>query len=165
MRDFEVADADTMRAQDIAAQKALRRALHPSPDDDIVDPYEKLNELHLLVDQLRAENRWLRQSQNPHRMMVEDCMRAVAIYFGVTRCDLISKRRDRSVVRPRQVGMYLARKLTPHSLPEIGRRFGDRDHTTAFHACRKIEHLIQHDPEIRKAVSIIEKALTAKEPD
>ena len=60
-------------------------------------------------------------------------------HFGVNRGDLLSSRRNRSIVRPRQIGMYLAKSLTARSLPEIGRRFGGRDHTTVLHAIRKIE--------------------------
>ena len=64
--------------------------------------------------------------------------RTVARYYGVTRNDMLSERRTANVVLPRQIAMYLAKILTPRSYPEIGRRFGGRDHTTAIHAVRKI---------------------------
>jgi hypothetical protein len=67
-------------------------------------------------------------------------------YPGITLNDLTSQRRTMRTVFARQVAMYLAKKLTPNSLPEIGRRFGGRDHTTVLHAVRKIEHLVGADP-------------------
>ena len=75
----------------------------------------------------------------PKRIKIEDILRIVSRHYGVSRTDLLSPRRQRSVVRPRQIGMYLAKQLTSRSLPEIGRRFGNRDHTTVLHAIRKIE--------------------------
>ena len=66
----------------------------------------------------------------------------VARHYNVSKADLLSSRRTRTIVRPRQIAMYLAKVLTPRSLPEIGRRFGGRDHTTVLHAVRKIEGLI-----------------------
>ncbi len=84
--------------------------------------------------------------------------RAACIYFGASRIDLLSPRRDAAIVRTRQVAMYLARKLTMHSMPKIGQRFGGRDHTTVIHAVRKISALIaQQDPVINdiKAVEVL----------
>jgi hypothetical protein len=72
---------------------------------------------------------------------IEDIIRAVCKHFSVTRIDLLSARRTRRITGPRQVGYYLAKKLTKHSLPEIARRFGNRDHTSALHGIRKIEEL------------------------
>jgi chromosomal replication initiation ATPase DnaA len=78
--------------------------------------------------------------------------------FGVTRIDMLSARRTADIVRPRQIAMYLARHLTRKGLPEIGRRFGGRDHTTVLHAERKIGALILVDPELKTRIA----ALTAK---
>lgn len=75
----------------------------------------------------------------------------VCDHFGLSKLDLVSERRDLRVARPRQLAMYLARKLTPRSLPEIGRRFGDRDHTTAIAAIRRIEQVRQSDPNMEAA--------------
>lgn len=72
--------------------------------------------------------------------------RVVCRRYDITRNDILSQRRTANLVRPRQVAMYITKTLTPKSLPEIGRRFGDRDHTTVLHAVRKIEHLITRDP-------------------
>ena len=74
---------------------------------------------------------------------VENIQRTVAEYYKVKVADLLSKRRSRSIARPRQMAMALAKELTNHSLPEIGDHFGGRDHTTVIHACRKIKELVQ----------------------
>ena len=79
------------------------------------------------------------QGIEPRRIKIEDILRIISRHFGVSKGDLLSQRRHRSVVWPRQIGMYLAKQLTARSLPEIGRRFGNRDHTTVLHAIRKIE--------------------------
>ncbi|STX49939.1 chromosome replication initiator DnaA [Legionella busanensis] len=76
---------------------------------------------------------------------IENIQKTVAEYYKVKVADLLSKRRSRSIARPRQMAMALAKDLTNHSLPEIGDHFGGRDHTTVIHACRKIKELIQID--------------------
>jgi chromosomal replication initiator protein len=76
---------------------------------------------------------------------VENIQRTVAEYFKIRVADLLSKRRNRSIARPRQIAMSLAKELTKHSLPEIGDAFGGRDHTTVLHACRRIETLRAED--------------------
>ena len=78
-------------------------------------------------------------------MRVDDILRVVAKHYNVTRADILSQRRTANVVKPRQIAMYLAKTLTLRSLPEIGRRFGGRDHTTVLHAVRKIEALVARD--------------------
>jgi hypothetical protein len=77
----------------------------------------------------------------PRRPRIEEIQIAVAKHYGVKRLDILSDRRTANVVRPRQMAMYLCKELTMRSLPEIGRRFGGRDHTTVLHAVRKIAHL------------------------
>ena len=84
----------------------------------------------------------LMRGAEPRRVRIDDILRTVSKHYGVNRGDLLSGRRNRSIVRPRQIGMYLAKLLTSRSLPEIGRRFGNRDHTTVLHAIRKIEQLM-----------------------
>ena len=91
------------------------------------------------------EVRDLIRPQEPKRVKIEDIQRVVARQYNVSRSDLLSSRRTANVVRPRQVAMYLAKTLTLRSLPEIGRRFGGRDHTTVLHAVRKIEALVGKD--------------------
>lgn len=73
---------------------------------------------------------------------IENIQRTVAEYYKIKVADLLSKRRNRSVTRPRQMAMALAKELTTHSLPEIGDAFGGRDHTTVLHACRKVKELV-----------------------
>ena len=75
------------------------------------------------------------------QVSIDNIQRVVAEYYKIKVADLLSKRRSRSVARPRQVAMSLAKELTNHSLPEIGDAFGGRDHTTVLHACRKIAEL------------------------
>ena len=86
------------------------------------------------------------QGIEPRRIKIEDILRIVSRHFAVSKQDILSQRRHRSVVRPRQIGMYLAKHLTSRSLPEIGRRFGDRDHTTVLHAIRKIDREVRREP-------------------
>lgn len=84
----------------------------------------------------------------------------VAEYYKIKTSDLLAKRRNRSVARPRQVAMTLSKELTNHSLPEIGEAFGGRDHTTVLHACRKIRELRDSDPETRDDYKKLLRALT-----
>jgi chromosomal replication initiator protein len=77
----------------------------------------------------------------------------------VSRADLLSSRRTANVVRPRQVAMYLAKILTLRSLPEIGRRFGGRDHTTVLHAVRKIENLVSTDNTLAEEIEMLKRQL------
>ncbi|HEY9136340.1 MAG TPA: chromosomal replication initiator protein DnaA, partial [Pseudomonadales bacterium] len=72
---------------------------------------------------------------------IDNIQKTVAEYFKIKMSDLLSKRRNRSIARPRQIAMALAKELTNHSLPEIGDAFGGRDHTTVLHACRKVKEL------------------------
>ena len=82
------------------------------------------------------------------RITVDDIQKAAAEHFGLKQADLLSERRTRSVARPRQAAMWLAKQLTVRSLPDIGRRFGGRDHTTVLHAVRRIEELKQTDAQL-----------------
>jgi chromosomal replication initiator protein len=99
------------------------------------------------------------RSKEPRRVKIDDILRVVMKHFGVNRGDLLSSRRNRSIVRPRQIGMWLAKSLTARSLPEIGRRFGGRDHTTVLHAIRKIESLLAEDPTLREEVEVLKRML------
>ena len=93
----------------------------------------------------------------PKRVKIEDIQRIVARQYNVSRADLLSSRRTANVVRPRQIAMYLAKTLTLRSLPEIGRRFGGRDHTTVLHAVRKIENLVGNDNVLAEEVDLLIK--------
>ena len=96
----------------------------------------------------------------PRRIKIEDILRIISRHFGVSKGDLLSQRRHRSVVWPRQVGMYLAKQLTARSLPEIGRRFGNRDHTTVLHAIRKIEGELVDNPRLKEELEELKKLLS-----
>jgi chromosomal replication initiator protein len=95
----------------------------------------------------------------PKRVRIEDIQRVVARQYNVSRADLLSSRRTANVVRPRQVAMYLAKVLTLRSLPEIGRRFGGRDHTTVLHAVRKIEALAGNDAALAEEIESLKRQL------
>lgn len=105
----------------------------------------------VLQDLLRAHDR---------RITIDEIQRKVADHYNIRMADMHSARRARQVARPRQVAMYLAKQLTARSLPEIGRKFGGRDHTTVMHAVRKVEELMTDDAQIAQDVEIIRRALT-----
>ena len=100
------------------------------------------------------------QGIEPRRIKIEDILRIISRHYGVSKSDLLSQRRHRSVVWPRQIGMYLAKQLTQRSLPEIGRRFGNRDHTTVLHAIRKIEGLLGDNVRLRDEIDELKKILS-----
>lgn len=85
-----------------------------------------------------------------HLITIENIQKTVAEYYNIKMSDLKSKSRSRSVARPRQMAIALARELTNHSLPEIGREFGGRDHTTVMHACKTINELRDTDSSIQE---------------
>jgi chromosomal replication initiator protein len=93
------------------------------------------------------------------RITIEDIQRAVCAHFRIDRGEMASQRRARAVARPRQIAMYLAKELTPRSFPEIGRRFGGRDHSTVIHAVKTIEALRTNDADIDADVRRIRSAL------
>ncbi len=93
------------------------------------------------------------------KVTVDQIQKAVAEHYSLTQADLISERRARAVARPRQVAMWLAKQITTRSLPDIGRRFGGRDHTTVLHAVRRIEALKAEDPVIARDVDVLLRKL------
>lgn len=101
------------------------------------------------------------RSSEPRRVKIEDIQRVVSKHYNVTKADLLSARRTRTIVRPRQIAMYLAKVMTPRSLPEIGRRFGNRDHTTVLHAVRKIEELAKADYTLAQELELLKRMLDA----
>ncbi len=104
----------------------------------------------VLADLLRANDR---------RLTIEDIQKQVAQHFNIKMADMHSARRSRTIARPRQIAMYLAKKLTSRSLPEIGRKFGGKDHTTVMHAVRKIDELCQQDSGVAEDVSVLLRLL------
>ena len=104
----------------------------------------------VLADVLRANDR---------KITIDEIQRRVAEHFRIKPADMVSARRAREVARPRQVAMYLAKRLTPRSLPEIGRRFGGRDHTTVMHAVKRIEELRVEDTELDADITLLSRQL------
>jgi len=104
----------------------------------------------VLADLLRANDR---------KITIDEIQRRVAEHYRIKPADMVSARRAREVARPRQVAMYLAKRLTPRSLPEIGRRFGGRDHTTVMHAVKRIESLRGEDSELDADLVLLSRQL------
>ena len=98
----------------------------------------------------------IQSNKEPH---VIDIQKAVCVYFNLPMRDLLSVRRDGRIVTPRQIAMYLSRMLTARSMPDIGRRFGGRDHTTVLHAVRKIGQLYQEDDQLRQTIDNLKERL------
>jgi chromosomal replication initiator protein len=99
------------------------------------------------------------KNREPKRVKIEDIQKLVASRYNVSRSDILSERRTAAVVKPRQIAMYLSKVLTLRSLPEIGRRFGGRDHTTVLHAVRKIEKAIGEDSALCDEVELLKRML------
>jgi chromosomal replication initiator protein len=121
--------------------------------------HSKLSGQPVTLELAEREMRDLIRPQEPKRVKIEDIQRVVARQYNVSRADLLSSRRTANVVRPRQVAMYLAKTLTLRSLPEIGRRFGGRDHTTVLHAVRKIENLVGCDTTLAEEIEVLKRQL------
>jgi len=105
-----------------------------------------------LADVLRASER---------KITVEEIQRKVSEHYNIRLSDMIGPKRLRSYARPRQVAMYLCKQLTSRSLPEIGRRFGGRDHTTVMHGVRRIDELKQQDGQIAEDIEMLRRSLEA----
>jgi chromosomal replication initiator protein len=121
--------------------------------------HSKLTGQPITLEMAEREVRDLVRPQEPKRVKIEEIQRIVARQYNVSRADLLSSRRTANVVRPRQVAMYLAKTLTLRSLPEIGRRFGGRDHTTVLHAVRKIENLVHNDTALAEEIELLKRQL------
>jgi chromosomal replication initiator protein len=104
----------------------------------------------LLQDLLRASER---------RVTINEIQKHVAEHFNIKMAEMTSARRARIVARPRQVAMFLSKQLTSRSLPEIGRQFGGRDHTTVMHAVKRIEELIAADRAFAEDVELLRRSL------
>ena len=103
-----------------------------------------------LADVLRASNR---------KVTIEEIQRKVSEHYNIRLSDMIGPKRVRTIARPRQVAMHLAKVLTTRSLPEIGRRFGGRDHTTIMHGVRKIEELRATDSQLAEDIDLLKRLL------
>jgi chromosomal replication initiator protein len=127
---------------------ALNRIVHQASLTQRPVSIEMAQEI--LKDVLRAADR---------RVTIDEIQKAVVEHFGLKLADMSSSRRSRAVARPRQVAMYLAKLLTPRSLPEIGKKFGNRDHTTVMHAVRQIEKLAAEDKALGDDVETLKRRL------
>lgn len=96
---------------------------------------------------------------NDRRVTIEDIQKRVAEYYSIKVADMQSARRSQNVARPRQVAMYLSKVLTSRSLPEIGRKFGGRDHTTVLHAVRKVEEVVEQDKAFSADLTVLRRTL------
>jgi chromosomal replication initiator protein len=117
--------------------------------------YQQFNKAPITLDLASMVLRDMSANPDQCRIKIDDILKIVGRHFNVARTDLLSPRRARSIVVPRQVGMYLAKKMTSRSLPEIGRRFGGRDHSTVLHAVRKIDDQIKTDDRLAKEVALL----------
>ncbi|MBL8587015.1 MAG: chromosomal replication initiator protein DnaA [Methylobacteriaceae bacterium] len=179
--EIEALDLD-LRRRILAARIAAAQQLHPGfqPADQVVDYVAStvqsngrdlegaVNRLLIHTDfgakplklELAEEAiRDLVRTREPKRVKIEDIQKLVGNYYNVSRADIVSSRRTANVVRPRQIAMYLSKILTPRSLPEIGRRFGGRDHTTVLHAVRKIETLSKSDRTLGEDLELLKRML------
>ena len=105
-----------------------------------------------LADVLRSSDR---------KVSIEEIQRKVSEHFNIRLADMIGPKRVRTIARPRQVAMYLAKTMTTRSLPEIGRRFGGRDHTTIMHGIRKVEELMSTDSQLAEDINLLRRLLEA----
>ncbi len=180
---FEIGPPDTALRRDIVATRyAAAQAQHPGLDIPApVLEYAAVSvatngrDLEGALNRLVAQWQFTHQpvtlasaeitlrdlvgAREPRRVKIEDIQRVVARHFNVSKADLLSSRRTRTIVRPRQIAMYLAKVLTPRSLPEIGRRFGGRDHTTVLHAVRKIEDLMRDDRMLAEEIELLKRMI------
>ena len=120
---------------------------------------QQLAKCPMTVDMAALALRDLVRPNDTRRIKIDDILKVVGQHYSVAKSDLLSPRRARSIVRPRQVGMYLAKTLTTRSLPEIGRRFGGRDHSTVLHAIRKIDELMKEDDRLAREVELLVQLL------
>lgn len=123
----------------------IREALPPIMALPLVEPTEPP------VDAVRVP--WI------DRIDIKRITQVVADHYGVTRIDMYSQRRTAKIVLPRQIAMYLAKTVTLRSLPDIGRRFGGRDHTTVLHAVRKIKALEASNPDVAANIAAIKASM------
>ncbi|MFZ5713057.1 MAG: helix-turn-helix domain-containing protein [Bradyrhizobium sp.] len=157
-------EAIAAKAAELAERKAMA-ALSALRIAAIEAPLTKHPEVKIVVTDLVPEpsTGWsiaVAPEAKPIYPQVRDIQIAVCKHFDVKLLDMLSKRRTAEIVKPRQIAMYLAKTLTLKSLPDIGRRFGGRDHTTALHAIRKMEGLILLDDGLAHDIAILIESIT-----
>ena len=156
---------DAARLRRAAAGRGLRRAAIATNGRDLdgavnrLLAHSTLTGAALTVETAEAAIRDLVRTREPKRVKIEDIQKLVATHYNVSRADILSSRRTANVVRPRQIAMYLSKVLTLRSLPEIGRRFGGRDHTTVLHAVRKIEGVDAEGRDPAEEIELLKRML------
>ena len=138
--------SSNVRELEGALKRVIASAHFTGRDIDVPMVRDSLKDLLALQDRL---------------VSIDNIQRTVAEHYKIKMSDMLSKRRTRSVARPRQVAMSMAKKLTNHSLPEIGEAFGGRDHTTVMHACRKVKELQDSSTEMREDIKLLTRLLTS----
>ena len=131
---------------------------------EIIYGYIKKNQTHTFMDTLSSLSSGmtniLKDVFNQAKIVtVDKIQNTVSNYFNISLNDMLSQRRSRPLARPRQIAMFLAKRLTTRSLPEIGRRFANRDHTTVIHAVKTITRLSEKDEEMKKNLAQIKGLL------
>lgn len=134
----------------------LKNKIESQPDYSAMWFYDLVFESEKLLPQI------LGQQPRKRQIRVVDIQQSVARFYGIEIMDLISARRTGNIIGPRQTAVYLAKTLTTLSYPQIGRKFGDRDHTTMIHAYRKIRAIAQNDIKFRADLQAIAKDLGAR---
>lgn len=138
--------SSNVRELEGALKRVIASAHFTGRDIDVPMVRDALKDLLALQDRL---------------VSIDNIQRTVAEYYKIKMSDMLSKRRTRSVARPRQVAMAMAKQLTNHSLPEIGEAFGGRDHTTVLHACRKVKELQDSSTEMQEDIKLLTRLLTS----
>lgn len=153
------------RVVDLVASDALSDALKPATVPRLLQTLIRLEDVSAEGD-LTLDEHQLRQLLQPpgedDERQLQSITRQVSKYFNLRATELKGKTRQQRVVRARGVAMFLARQLTASSLQNVGRHFGNRDHTTVLHACRKTESLLHTDPSIRQAVAELTNQLSTE---
>ncbi|MFA6984593.1 MAG: helix-turn-helix domain-containing protein [Arenimonas sp.] len=134
------------------------KELPPEPSFSFGDWVERQHQLNPL-----AKAPWFSIESDvsgPRHPKIDEIQRIIRNYYGFTKAELIAERRTAKIVHARQVAMYLAKTMTPRSLPEIGRKFGGRDHTTVLHAVRKIEKLLTTDAKLLAEIDALKAMIS-----
>jgi hypothetical protein len=164
--------ARLLRRQCIEGDARLKDALiaagYMAPVEAVVSPPSKPEREPLpepvIVSALKQTIKELEhalEGKDPGRVWVKHVIRLVCKYYNISRTDILSARRSQGIVRPRQVAFYLCKELTGRSMPEIGRKFGDKDHTTVLHGIRKVGELMARDSEFASEVAFLKNKLLA----
>lgn len=151
------------RLVELVASNAFADSLKPGTVPRLLQTLIRLEQFSFDGTSSINENqlrRWLQNSEEGDGPQLQSITKRVSKYFNLRAAELKGKTRQQRVVRARGVAMFLARQLTANSLENVGRHFGNRDHTTVLHACRKTESLIAADPSIRQAVEELTTELT-----